>query len=301
MKLALLLTLLLLIAPEIHAQEIAITFDDAPTHNSIVFSGEERTTRILDQLRKHNIDQVAFFVITANIDAQGLTRLRRYAEAGHLLANHTHTHEWMNSIGTSQYIQGIHRADSILKTLPNFAPWFRYPFLDEGKTISARDSVRTALQALQLSNGYVTIDNYDWYLNSLLREAAQANKKIDLDKLKAAYIEHIWNSIQFYDGIAKKTLGRSPKHVLLLHENDLAAYFIGDLITFLKGKKWKIISPVEAYQDPIAASVPNVLFNGQGRIGAMAFEKGIPARELVQDAEDEEVLKKLVASRKIFE
>ena len=53
--------------------------------------------------------------------------------------------------------------------------------------------------------------------------------------------------------------------------------------------------------DPIAIHVPDVLFNGQGRVAAIAREKGIPARDLVQISEDEEYLDKLVKDYHIFE
>jgi hypothetical protein len=178
---------------------------------------------------------------------------------------------------------------------------FRYPFLDEGRSVSARDSIRDALAGLQLKNGYVTIDNYDWYLNNLLREAVDAKKKIHLEKLKKVYVDHIYNSIVFYDSIGRAVLGRSPKHVLLLHENDLSASFLGDLLDELELKGWKIISPPEAYNDPIATQIPDVLFNGQGRVAAIAREKKIRARDLVQLSEDEEYLDKLVIQQKIFE
>jgi peptidoglycan-N-acetylglucosamine deacetylase len=153
---------------------------------------------------------------------------------------------------------------------------------------------------LNLSNGYVTVDNYDWYINGLLSKASRAGKQIDFNTLKEVYLDHIWTSIQFYDSVAKNTIGRSPKHVLLLHENDLSALYLTDLIDLLHQKGWTIISPREAYTDPIATSIPDVLFNGQGRIGALAKEKGIAAKELIQSSEDEEYLDALVASKNIF-
>jgi hypothetical protein len=182
-----------------------------------------------------------------------------------------------------------------------FAPWFRYPFLDEGRSKPVRDSIRSALKDLGLSNGYVTIDNYDWYLNSLLRKAKQEGKKVNHGNLRSVYLEHIWNSVQFYDSIARQTLGRSPRHVLLLHENDLTAYFLSDLIQLLREKGWKIISPTEAYEDPIATHIPEVLFNGQGRVGAIAREKGSAAKDLIQLSEDEAFLDELLRTRKVFE
>jgi peptidoglycan-N-acetylglucosamine deacetylase len=226
--------------------------------------------------------------------------LKRYVQAGHLLANHTHSHTPVRQIGLRQYLEDIKKADNILRTKSGFMPWFRYPFLDEGRTIAHRDSIRTTMKELGLTNGYVTVDNYDWYLNRLYNNALKAGKKVDILALKSLYIDHIWKSILYYDDIAKKTLNRSPKHVLLLHENDLSAMFIGDLIKHIRSNNWKIISPTEAYTDPIAAQIPDVLFNNQGRIGAIAFEKGMKPKDLVQESEDEQFLEKLVQDGKVF-
>jgi peptidoglycan/xylan/chitin deacetylase (PgdA/CDA1 family) len=283
------------------AQEIALTFDDAPTYDGPVFSGADRTQKILDHLRENKVEQVAFFVITSQLLELGSERLNRYAKAGHLLANHTHTHQWIHAIGVKRYCNDIRKADSLLRKQNGFAPWFRYPFLDEGRSKPVRDSLVTQVTQLGLTNGYVTIDNYDWYLNTLLRKAIEGGKKVNYEALKSVYIEHLWNSIQFYDTIARQTLGRSPRHVLLLHENDLAAYFLSDLIRHLRSKGWKIISPTEAYKDPIASQVPDVLFNGQGRVGAIAREKGTAAKDLIQVSEDEAYLEALVKSRNVFE
>ena len=283
------------------SQEIALTFDDAPTQNGPLFTGAERTKKIIQQLKSKGIERAAFFVITRNINELGIERIKQYSDAGHFLANHTHSHQRIDRLGTATYINDIRKADSVLKQMKGFKPWFRYPFLDEGRTESARDSIRGALKSMNLTNGYVTIDDYDWYLNSLLRQAIEKKQKTNDDVLRDIYIDHIWKSILFYDEVSKKVLGRSAKHVLLLHENDLAAKYIGDLIDFIRSKGWKIISPEEAYQDPISNAIPNVLFNGQGRIAAIAREKGIPARELVQESEDEEYLVKLVKERKVFE
>lgn len=292
--------LILLVSFTARSQEIALTFDDAPTADGLIYSGPERTQRIVHTLKKHRIEEVAFFVMTSNIDAQGQSRLKTYSEAGHLLANHSHKHLRIHQAGTRSYIADIKTADSILSLLSGYTKWFRYPFLDEGRSPGARDSIRFALKDLNLTNGYVTVDNYDWYLNHLLAIAKEEKKTIDMDVMRDIYIDHIYSSIQFYDQVAQTHLGRSPKHVLLLHENDLAALFLDDLIAFLKTKGWKIISPRDAYRDPIANQIPDVLFNGQGRVAAIARAKGVPARDLIQHSEDEVYLDEVVKSRKVF-
>ncbi|HYC84441.1 MAG TPA: polysaccharide deacetylase family protein [Chryseosolibacter sp.] len=283
------------------SQEIALTFDDAPVGDGAVFTGMERTSRIIETLKKHEVAQVAFFVITSHINSEGLQRLKMYSDAGHLLANHSHSHNWIRSMGTANYIRDIYKADSTLKAIAlPYQRWYRYPFLNEGQTKTSRDSIRAALTALSLMNAYVTIDNYDWYINGAMSRAIKSNAKIDYNELKNVYLEHIWNSIQFYDNIGRQVLRRSPKHVLLLHENDLAALFLDDLIQFLKNKGWKIISPQEAYSDPIAKEIPDVLFNGQGRVGAIGFANGLKPAMLVQESEDESYLDRLLMARKVF-
>jgi peptidoglycan/xylan/chitin deacetylase (PgdA/CDA1 family) len=284
------------------SQEIALTFDDAPLGDGAIFTGMQRTSRVIETLKVHQVKQAAFFVITSQVNSHGLQRLKMYSDAGHLLANHSHSHNSIGGMGTSNYIRDIQRADSILKTTKlTYQPWYRYPFLDEGGTKASRDSIRAALHSLSLMNAYITIDNYDWHINGAVAKAIKSNTKINYNELKKFYLEHIWNSIQFYDNIGRQVLGRSPKHVLLLHENDLAALFLGDLIQFLKDKGWKIIPPEEAYTDPIAKEIPDVLFNGQGRVGAIGFARGLKPATLIQPSEDEKYLDQLLIARKVFE
>jgi len=296
-----LIIIFLLVTIHSYSQQIAISFDDAPTPDGALFTGDERSERIIGHLKAHNVKEAAFFVLTSNVNDMTKKRLTRYVQAGHLLANHSHSHQWIHQMGTDRFIRDVAKADSVLASYPGYMKWFRYPFLNEGRSLTSRDSIRSALKALHLSNGYVTIDNYDWYLNHLLKKAKDENRKINEEILRKVYLDHIFHSILFYDNIARTQLGRSPRHVLLLHENDLSALFLGDLLTHLKKNGWKIISSREAYLDPIATHVPDVLFNGQGRVAAIAREKGVAARDLVQLSEDEAYLDALVKDMRVFE
>jgi len=277
-----------------------LTFDDAPRSDGGLYTGLKRSEILIEKLKQYNVPQVAFFANSGKLDAVGELRLKMYGKAGHIIANHSHTHPHIHDVGVENFIDDIKKADQALNQLPGFRPWFRFPFLDEGRDEESRDRVRTALDEMGYINGYVTVDNYDWYLESLYQLALKKNKKINYDLLKDLYIEHLWESIQFYQNIALKTLKRSPKHVLLLHENDLAALFLDDLISFLRGEGWLIISPEEAYKDPIAQHIPTVLMNNQGRVAAIAREKGMAGKDLVQKSEDEQYLKDYFNKKKVF-
>ena len=291
----------ILISFAIHAGEIAITIDDAPRGSKELLTGEERTKKLIESLKRAEVPDVIFFIKTSNINEKSKKRLQSYIEAGFHIANHSHSHYWTNRVSLDTYLEDITKAHDILSKFDNFSPFYRYPFLDEGRNRETRDKIREHLAKLGYKNGYVTVDNYDWHMDTLLQQALKEGKKVDFKKLKKVYVESLWESIAFYDNIAKQVLGRSPKHVLLLHENDLAALFIADLVAHIRSKGWKIISPQDAYSDPISKTIPDVLFNNQGRIAAIAREKGFEKRRLVHESEDMNYLEELFKKNEVFE
>jgi hypothetical protein len=114
-------------------------------------------------------------------------------------------------------------------------------------------------------------------MESLSIEAKKAGKAIDMNALRELYVESHVQAAEFYDDLAGKTLGRSPAHVMLLHETDLAALFIDDLVAALRKAGWEIVSADEAFADPISTLMPDVP-SAQGTLTeALAWEKGLPA------------------------
>jgi len=273
---------------------IALTFDDATRGDGSFFTGEERTARLIEELSRAGVAEAMFFVTTRNVERAGESgpeRLHAYTDAGHVLGNHSHSHQWLWRTDTDDYIADLDVAIEALRDYRNVQPYYRFPFLDEGRETEKRDTLREALRQRQLKNGYVTVDTYDWHLVTLAKEARDAGAEFELDDLRDLYVDVITRSTEFYDALAQDLLGRSPHHVLLLHENDLAALFIGDLVAELRRRGFRIIPATEAFRDPIAEREPDTLFLGQGRIAALAHEAGAPPRELVSPTEDENYLR----------
>lgn len=267
--------LLLIVCSNTYAGQIDITIDDAPMPDSAYYNRNERTKIIAEKLSKSKVQQVMFFATGKNIDKDnGIDSLKIYSNSGHLIANHSYNHMDLNKVENKKYSDDILKNQEIIKNLSTFSKFYRYPMLHEGDTIQKRDYIRDFLIKQDLRNGYVTVDNWDWYINTLLNGAKKEGKRINLENLKQLYIDHIWSAIIFYDDIAVRYLGRSPKHTLLLHDNDTTALFIDDLIKHIREKGWEIISPIDAYHDPIADYTPDTLINNQGRIIAIAIDKG---------------------------
>ncbi len=280
-------------------REIALTLDDAPRESTAHFDGATRTSKLLATLKRAKVEQIAFFCNSARMDEAGAARIKAYADAGHLIANHSHTHADLHKVGVQNFVADLNAADQALRGMKNFRPWFRFPYLHEGQTIEDRDALRSELAKRGYLSAYVTIDTFDWAMDRMLQEAVAAGKKIDFDELRDAYVDLLADSVEFYDGVAVKELGRSPRHVLLLHENDLAAMYLDDLVERLRRNGWKIISPELAFEDPIASVEPDTLSLGQGRVIALADVKGYtgPRRRW----EDEEQLRREFQRRRVWE
>ena len=286
-------------------KRIALTFDDAPKGRGPKYSGPERTRVLLETLAAVNAGPVTFFVTTQGlVKNEGASRIRQYAKAGHLIANHTHTHPWAKRTDVEDYLADIDLATQALDalSLPDgvLRHWFRFPFLDEGVPVEKRDALRMGLKERGLTNGYVTIDNYDWFLDSRWGKALKEGRSVDEKKLGQAYVDMLIGAIRFYDDLSVEHLGRSPAHLLLLHENDMAADYIDDLIIALRANDWEIISADEAYQDPIAQIVPTTLITGQGHVGALLVEAGVNPRTLTHLAIEEDQIVEWLEARGVF-
>ena len=269
-------------APKSEPKRIALSFDDVPRRPGAFLTPDQRTQGILSGLAAAKVKQAVFFVTTGNLDKPegkgGEERIMMYSGAGHLIANHSHAHRRLSQISAEDYLEDVDRAAAWLRNRPGSRPWFRFPFLDEGRADKTkRDAVRAGLAERGLANGYVTADGADWNLEALTVAAREAGKPMDMKALRRLYVETMIGAADFYDGLARRTLGRSPAHILLLHETDLAALFLPALVDALRKDGWRIITPDEAYRDPIARAAPDTPSAQGTRIEAMAWEKGLPA------------------------
>lgn len=281
-------------------KEVALTFDDAP-RGATSLSGTERASLLINNLKEAGVSKVAFFANSKKLTNEGRERISFFGEAGHSIANHTHSHPEFNKTAAEVFIKDIRAADSQLKTFPNFIKWFRFPMLREGDTLEKRDKAREELERLSYFNAYITVNNYDWHMDLLYQKAKKAGKSINMDALRKTYLQVLMESMNYYDQMAIDTIGRSPKHVLLLHENDLAALFIKDFVLEPRKQGWKIIEPAEAYKDEIATyTTKSVLKANPGRVGEIAHDKKWKG-DLWHEACDEEYLDKLFLKNGVYQ
>jgi peptidoglycan-N-acetylglucosamine deacetylase len=259
-------------------KRIALTFDDAPRGEGAFLEANARAQMLRVALKRAGVKQVVFFANPGRAGAGGINekQLLAYAKDGHVLANHTANHVALSDVSAERFIADIRDAERWLKAHPGYRPWFRFPQLDEGNRNAAkRDAVRAALASMGLRNGYVTADGWDWYLENLAIKAKNVGKPMDMDGLRDLYIETHVESANFADSLARRTLGRAPAQVLLLHETDLGALYIEDLVKALRANGWTIITADEAYADPMGKLPLPVKADANGTlIQMLSWERG---------------------------
>lgn len=290
------------IASKSDDKRIAFSFDDVPRDPGAFLRDGERPGLLLEAMRHGGIEQAAFFVNPGRItdsDDDAETVLR-YAAAGHVLANHTAHHSKLSAVSAQKFLTDIDEAQVWLDGKPNLRPWFRFPFLDEGGTSkSKRDAVRAGLRDRNLINAYVTVDASDWYLEDLALVAAKQGKIMDWNAMRDLFVESYVESANFSDDLARRTLGRAPVQMILLHETDLAAMFVDDLAIALKEDGWTIVTADEAYADPMVSMIPDVEMADGTRTQMLAAERGVGNRWYMRN--DQKVAKKLFAERVLRE
>jgi peptidoglycan/xylan/chitin deacetylase (PgdA/CDA1 family) len=257
-------------------KRVAFTFDDTPHDPGVFFTPDDRTATLVERLAEAGIEQAGFFVVVGDFEQPrgvgGEERIKAYTAAGHVLGSHSHSHPRLAETPVEEFLADVDRAAEWFAGSDGARPWFRFPFLDEGDADPAkRAAVREALAQRGLRNAYVTVLTLDWYLDALVAETVRAGRAYDRAALREFYVESLLEPAEFYDRLAVAAIGRSPVHVVLLHENDLNTLFVADAARAFREAGWDIVPIDEAYRDPIASIEPEG-WCGSGRVSALALD-----------------------------
>src|ERR1044071_1354300 len=199
--------------------QFSITMDDFNWRNAVKLTATERNQAILDTFRSRST-KAALFVIGRNIESgEGKQLLSPWNQAGHMIGNHTYSHRNFHApeSNVKDYEDDILRAEALLKDVPQFKKFFRFPMLKEGDTAAKRDAIRSFLAQHGYRNGHVTIDNSDWAIDQRLTARLKKDPNADVKPYRDFYLEHMWTRATYYDKLANEVVDGQVKTTVLVH------------------------------------------------------------------------------------
>ena len=285
---------MLVAASAAQGQSVAITIDDGPNaENTPRMSAVERNQAILNALAKHRV-QAALFVTSgygANTP-QGLPLLQTWSKAGHAIGNHTVTHPDLEKVSLTEYQRQVLECDRLISTQPGYQKWLRFTYLREGNTPEKIEGMRKFLQEHGYRNAHVSADTSDWRLDAKLVEVLKKNPNADVGPIREAYLAHIKQRLLAYRELSQQLQGRDIAQVLLLHHNLLNALWLDDVLSEIEGMGWKVITPAEAFADPVYKLEPVRKVAGQSLLLSLGRTLGLglmPGGERLVDDGDNEI------------
>jgi peptidoglycan/xylan/chitin deacetylase (PgdA/CDA1 family) len=263
-------------------QSLAITLDDGPNLDATPkLSGDERNRRLLEAFREKHVRVVLFANgIRGGDSPEGIRWLEAWGKAGHRIGNHTYSHPNLEEIGVPRFKEDLLRLDRLIRPLPGYWPMLRFPFLLEGKGVVERQAVQVMLKEQGYGSAPVSIPTYDWLFNERLHSLLKERPDADIAPIRALYLQHLVGILRGHRDLGRKLLGRNPIHTILLHHNLLNALVMPDLLRMLDANGWKVVSPEEAYRDPIYQEDLTSVGYSESHLGAMARKRGVCLEEV---------------------
>jgi peptidoglycan-N-acetylglucosamine deacetylase len=238
----------------------------------------EINDQILQALQNHQIKAMVFPAVSLIGGIAGLGIIKAWSNAGHFIGNHSATHQGLSNkhVTLDFFITDVMKADVMFSTLDGWLPLLRFPYLQEGDTPAKRDGMRQWLRTHGYRPAPVSIETSDWHYNLRYLKLLKSNQTLKIIDLERDYLNHLVERADFYDCLAKRVLGRSPSHVMLLHINKINAVLLPKIIDTFKNKGWGFISPKTAFNDPLYSKEPKIIPAGGSIIAALAKPRGEP-------------------------
>lgn len=249
---------------------VAITIDDIPDHGDLppMMSRTDIATGLINILKDNRVGQ-AFAFTNGSFMPENPAELRIFKiwlDAGYPLGNHTHDHPNLNQVGAKAFIANIAQQERLLATLTGYSPlieerfMFRYPYLDEGDTLSKRNAVRAYLAKNHYQVAEVTTDYYDWAWTDAYTRCLGAHDQKTIDWMKARIGDSADLNLRSSNAISMRLFGRRIPQILLMHDGSFDALTLDGILKRWRAEGVTFVSLKEALADPVYAINPNYAY-----------------------------------------
>ena len=271
-------------------RRVAVTFVALPMVNTFYAPRAARDTRqLLAGLAARNVRAVGF-VNAGQLGKEGNTNedkaalLRMWLDAGHELGSEGYAHPDLFKVPLEDFKRDVLRGDELTSQFTRgrgtHLRYFSYPFLNVGPDRETKESFERFLATRGQRIHKVTIDNWDWLYGKIYMDARRAEDEAQMKRVGDEYIEYMERAFEFYETLARDTLGYEPPQVLMLTANGLNCQKADDLLAMLERRGYSFVTLEEAMSDPAYQQPDN--YTGPWGISWLqrwAMAKGQPFRE----------------------
>jgi peptidoglycan/xylan/chitin deacetylase (PgdA/CDA1 family) len=245
-------------APRPEPLRVAVTIDDLPGNE--LPTPEWPKSRIMQQLvqalRAQGVAAPVGFVNGSYMegDADAARGLASWLGAGFEVGNHGYAHASADRLSVDAFLADIAQNEALLPPRRGPQRYFRYPYLERGRTPEERARIRAWLHAHGYRIADVSIDFVDWAFTPAY--ARCAGDQAALEALDQAYLEKARAALHWAHETAQRLFGRAAPQVLLLHACTPTARNLGALLQAYASAGVRSISLHEALADPLYAEDP---------------------------------------------
>ncbi len=255
------------------ARDLIIAFEDCLQPSSSLDS-LARSQMLVRNLATAAVPQAMFLIQTRGLGDKGRQALALYSQTGNLLVNAGHFHNLETKADLYAYEIGILKADRILRRYSGYKKHIHFSYLNEFGDPVLQAGLKNFLRDRKFKPTFISnspLRGADAYLNQLYQQKIQNNRRVDMEALQTAYVDLAEQMLNQQSDQAFLMLGYSPPQVLLLQENDLAAYFILALTDRLQARGWTFVAPEKVFANPLLNPVRLNGFAGNGYTNAITW------------------------------
>lgn len=248
--------------------EVAITVDDLtrPPFDPALDPPERVLERLTEAFARHHLPPVTGFVNGGTVDGRPADRaaLEAWLRSGNRLGNHTWSHLDLAKAGVEGFMADVERNEPLLTSLAGPAApragWrvFRFPFLQEGATVEAREAVRQQLFARGYRIAEVTVDFEDWRWSPAFARCTRVEDMQGIDALRELYRSAARKALLDADERARALFGRRIRQIVLIHAESFTAEMIEPLLAEYESLGVRFVPLDDALADPVYHVDPRI-------------------------------------------
>jgi hypothetical protein len=238
---------------------VALTIDDLPQWPHYAYpasyTSEGITSDLIHAMAKHHITGVYAFSNSWPLEKSPAIRqiFDRWVEAGHYVANHTHSHKTTHEVSAEEYIQEIETAERYLEPWMSQSPgkYFRHTRNLWGDTEEKVTKIKNHLDTAGYSIGEISSWSYDSRWDRAYKRCLEEHDTDGVRFLKDAFLDFSVAQLTFDTEEARRWHGRDFNGIILGHNVPFMAEMADPMFERFLAEGVEFIPLEEAIDDPI--------------------------------------------------